>query len=207
MGTVLMVEGSDDQHVVKHICGTRGLGAIDLIHPYQGAPALLEGIGPRLKQSDLQCLGIMLDADESLAARWQAVASRLRAAGYAATPDFPDPNGTVLDSPDMQQLPRVGVWLMPDNQVEGILENFLQFLVPTGDPLFGHIEASVAAIGPEVCRFSELYRPKAKIHTWLAWQDDPGRPFGQAISKRYLDPTLPAANLFAGWLQRTFFVP
>lgn len=32
---VLMVEGPDDEHVVKHICGERQLGQIETIHPYQ----------------------------------------------------------------------------------------------------------------------------------------------------------------------------
>jgi hypothetical protein len=54
-------------------------------------------------------------------------------------------------------------------------------------------------------RFSDVRAAKARIHTWLAWQEEPGKPFGQAISARYLDPNLPAANTFATWLQRTFF--
>lgn len=33
---VLMVEGPDDEHVVKNICGQRQLGTIEIIHPYGG---------------------------------------------------------------------------------------------------------------------------------------------------------------------------
>ena len=83
---------------------------------------------------------------------------------------------------------------MPDNRVPGILEDFLRFLVPDGDPLFIHVEKSLNAIPFAHRRFNELRKPKAMIHTWLAWQEEPGRPFGQAISARYLDPHLPAAN-------------
>src|SRR5436190_24268592 len=30
---------------------------------------------------------------------------------------------------------------------------------------------------------------KALIHTWLAWQEKPGRPLGLAITARYFDAT------------------
>lgn len=203
---VLMVEGADDAYVVKHICGERHLGKIEMIHPYGGKEPLLDGIGVRLKESDLSALGILLDADTDLDARWQAVADRLKKAGYAAIPDSPSPHGTVIPTSIDSLLPQVGVWLMPDNRTPGILEDFLRFLVPDGDPLFSHVEQSLHAIPPEQCRFTELKKPKAKIYTWLAWQEEPGKPFGQAITARYLDPNLPAADIFADWLRRTFFL-
>lgn len=204
---VLMVEGTDDEHVVMHICGTRQLGKIETIHRYGGKDPLLEGIGARLKESDIAALGILLDADTDLQSRWQAVADRLAQAGYAGVPELPSSEGTVIESPADSLLPRVGVWLMPDNRVPGILEDFLRFLVPEGDPLFAHVEQSLDTIPHDLCRFDELKKPKAKIHTWLAWQDEPGKPLGQAITARYLDSHLPAADIFAGWLQRMFFTP
>jgi len=45
----------------------------------------------------------------------------------------------------------------------------------------------VSEIPVEERRFVESYATKALIHTWLAWQDDPGTPLGQAITKRYFD--------------------
>ncbi len=204
---VLMVEGPDDKHVVMHICGERKLGEIETIHPYGGKDPLLEGIGTRLKESDVIALGILLDADTDLQARWQAVTARLKQAGYADTPTAPAPDGTVISAPTNSLLPCVGIWLMPDNQANGILENFLHFLVPEGDALLPRVEHAINSIPPEQCLFSELKKPKARIHTWLAWQEEPGKPFGQAITARYLDPHLPAADIFAGWLQRTFFSP
>lgn len=54
---VLMVEGPDDEHVVKNICGTKGLGKIETIHAYGGKEPLLDGIAARLKESDITALG------------------------------------------------------------------------------------------------------------------------------------------------------
>jgi hypothetical protein len=94
---------------------------------------------------------------------------------------------------------------MPDNRVPGIIEDFLKFLIPDGDDLLTHVERSVDSIAPELRRFNELKYPKALIHTWLAWQEEPGHPYGQAIAARYLDARLPSADMLAGWLRRTFF--
>jgi len=202
---VLMVEGPDDVHVVKHICGQRQLGKIENIHAYGGIDPLIDGIGVRLKESSIEVLGIILDADSDVAARWQAVASRLKAAGYGNVPATPAADGTIIEAPTNSLLPRVGVWLMPDNQVSGILEDFLHFLVPEGDGLLVRIEQCIDSIPLEQRKFTNLKKPKALIHSWLALQEEPGKPFGQAISARYLDPNLPAANTFASWLRRTFF--
>lgn len=203
--TVLMVEGPDDEHVVKQICQQRHLGTIGKIHSYGGKDPLLEGIGARLKESDIRVLGILLDADTNLQARWQAVTARLNAAGYQRIPVSPDPEGTVLEPPGSSLLPRVGIWLMPDNRLAGILEDFLHFLIPEGDALLAHADRAIASIPAGQRRFPDGKGAKARIHTWLAWQREPGKPFGQAIAARYLDPGLPAADTFAGWLQRTFF--
>ncbi len=202
---VLMVEGPDDEHVVKNICGQRQLGTIECILSYGGKDRLIDGISVRLKQSEICALGVILDADTDLEARWQAVAYRLSIAGYTNVPAAPAPEGIVIDSPSNSLLPRVGVWLMPDNRTSGILEDFLLFLVPPGDGLLASVDQAIGSIPPDQRRFPELREAKARIHTWLAWQREPGKPFGQAISARYLDPNLPAASIFASWLQRTFF--
>lgn len=204
--TVLMVEGKDDQHVVMHVCGSRGLGKINVIHPYEGIEPLTDAISTRVKESDITALGILVDADTNLAARWQSVRQRLISSGYEAVPDLPEQDGTVIPAPDGSILPRVGIWLMPNNSVPGILEDFLAFLVPDGDPLFAHVEQALNTIPAASRRFTDLSAPKAKIHTWLAWQEEPGRPLGQAIAARYLDASLPSGDKFAGWLQRTFFL-
>jgi hypothetical protein len=150
-------------------------------------------------------LGIILDADTDLQARWQAVTARLQMAGYNSIPVSPVADGTVIESPLNSLLPRVGIWLMPNNLLPGILEDFLRFLVPDGDGLLAHADQAIDNIPVGQRRFSRAKTAKARIHTCLAWQEEPGKPFGQAISARYFDPNLPAANTFANWLQRTFF--
>ena len=91
---------------------------------------------------------------------------------------------------------------MPDNKTPGILEDFLQFLVPQPDSLMKHANTSVNSV-PEQ-RFTDLDRPKALMHTWLAWQEEPGKPYGTAITAKFLDPSQPQADILASWLKRLF---
>jgi hypothetical protein len=202
---VLLVEGPDDEHVVKALCGRRSVGVLDGIYPLGGKDALLEALPVRIKESDIQSLGVMIDADSDLRSRWQAVRDRLLQAGYSHVPASPAADGTVLNPPANTLLPRVGIWVMPDNNAAGILEDFLQFLVPAQSALFRHVDQSVATIPEDEVRFSPLDRPKALIHTWLSWQDEPGKPLGQAITARYLDAEVPEADSFVAWLKRLFF--
>ena len=94
---------------------------------------------------------------------------------------------------------------MPDNQVTGILENFLRFLVPHPNALFDYVRRSVANIPASERRFKLLKEPKAIIHTWLAWQREPGMPPGNAITARFLDPNVPEVDVLVSWLKRLFF--
>jgi hypothetical protein len=202
---ILLVEGIDDEHVLKHVCKTRGIPFLDEIKQQGGVEQLLEKFPVRLKESDIEAVGVIIDADTDLIARWQSLRERLAEAGYQSIPRSPDPEGTILFPPADALLPRVGVWIMPDNQTKGILENFLHFLVPKGDPLFDHARSSVASIPENERRFSELAQPKAIIHTWLAWQKEPGKPLGTAITARYLDPDVAQVDVLVSFLNRLFF--
>ena len=54
------------------------------------------------------------------------------------------------------------------------------------------------------CRFHKQHTVKAHLHTWLAWQEVPCRPIGQAIAKKYLDPEASHAQLFIQWIREIF---
>ncbi len=58
--------------------------------------------------------------------------------------------------------------------------------------------------GKQDCRFRPTYRIKAKIHTWLAWQKEPGKPLGQAITATYFNANAPHAQELIDWIRRLF---
>lgn len=203
---ILLVEGIDDEHVIKHIFGNRSLPKLDEIKEHGGVDRLLESVPVRLKASeDGDIVGVVIDADTDIHARWQSLRDMLIRLGYQSVAENPAPNGSIFDPPPNTLLPRVGIWLMPDNQSKGILEDFLRFLIPSDSLLFDHVSSSVAAIPDGEKRFSALAEPKALIHTWLAWQEEPGKPLGTSITARYLDPDVAQVDILIDWLKRLFF--
>ena len=64
--------------------------------------------------------------------------------GYPNVPESPSADGTVL--PATGSLARIGVWLMPDNESPGILEDFLARLVAGDDPLLPRAEKAVESL-------------------------------------------------------------
>jgi hypothetical protein len=139
-----------------------------------------------------------IDADLDLDRRWRQVQKALVAAGYRDAPEQPKPGGTIVHGPD---LPPAGIWLMPDKRLPGILEDFLAFLIPAGDPLLPRVDAFLDAIPGLERRFAAKDRPKARLHAWLAAQEQPGKPLGQAIQARYLDAEAAAVAPFLSWLR------
>jgi len=93
---------------------------------------------------------------------------------------------------------------MPNNTLPGILEDFVSFLIPDDDALWNKAKECVKQIPEQERRFSDLAQSKAYIHTWLAWQNEPGRPLGQAITNRYLDADAPNAKKLVNWICRLF---
>ncbi len=205
-GKMLMVEGTDDEHVLKHICGNRGIPHLDGVESHGNVEKLIESLGVRLKLSEEgDVIGVVVDADTDISSRWQSVRNRIIGVGYQEVPAQPSPDGTILYPPRGTLLPRLGIWIMPNNRTSGILEDFLRFLVPQPNILFDHAEGSVATIPEGEQRFKPLDETKAIVHTWLAWQEDPGRPFGTAITACFLDPNVPEVDVLVAWLKRLFF--
>ena len=120
----LLVEGNNDRHVVWALCEQHQVpqtfSVVIAREDNGGVEALLKSIPVRLKVSGLRALGIILDADQNLASRWAAVCERLRQAGYSDLPPNPEPNGSIIA---VDQMPRIGIWLMPNNNLPGMLEN------------------------------------------------------------------------------------
>ena len=201
---ILLVEGTDDEHVLKHICGNRGITRLDEVRTHDGAPDLLTAMVSQLQAStgEEDVIGVVIDADKDLGCRWRSVCGRFLQAGYTDLPLQPDPTGTIIEPSIDSPLPRAGVWIMPDNNAAGILEHFLRSLVPQQDILFAHATDIVESL--PVQGFGNNDKPKAVMHTWLAWQSTPGRPYGTAITAGFLDPNAPDADVLVSWLNRLF---
>ncbi len=197
----LLVEGDDDAQVLHHLLMRNTIHEQVTIKKKGGIQELLVSLRTELKGSGERRLGIIIDADTDIAVRWQALRDRLVAFGYNTVPQVPLSDGTILVE-DGQ--PVVGVWIMPNNKLPGMLEDFFSFLVPQGDPLWLMAEDVVQRVIGVERRFPPTQTIKAHLHTWLAWQEEPGKPMGQAITKRYLKAEAPHAQQLMTWIRQLF---
>lgn len=193
----LLVEGPDDAHLVKNLLREHHvvLNKEDIVECGGIATLLDESLPTHLKGS-YDAIGVIVDADAHLSSRWQAICDRLARRKYA-TPKEPPPDGLILRPPK----PLVGVWLMPDNTVAGTLEDFARHLIPEQDDLWPHATAAVSAI-PRPRRFPPTAERKAEIHTYLAWQHEPGTPLRLAVTKRYFQTDGSLAQRFVDWVRK-----
>ena len=203
----LLVEGQDDKFSVI------GLMEHHVLWPNEKNrwPVFVDAVGSvseilnttylrtKLKESNLEVLGVMIDADDEPAARWQS----FRSICAPAFPNLPlELPADGLIAHDASGL-RLGFWLMPDCSSGGMLETFLRHLVPeSANSLWRHAEASFTT----ACSLGALCRPvhadKARIHTWLAWQNPPGETPGHALTRKTLDPNAPTAMAFVSWFKK-----
>ena len=203
---ILLVEGNDDEDVVKHLWRTYTRQRVFEIKNKHGVEQVFEETDSTLVDgnSDI-CLGIVIDADLDLNEKWQRVMDILQRASYdlANIPPIPDAPGTVIKQ---EFKPIFGVWIMPDNQIErGYLEDFLSFLVPANDVTWEQAKKCIDNLQSKpFIRQNVNHTIKAEILTYLAWQKEPGKPFGAAIAERYLQPNTPEAQNFVNWLKRLF---
>jgi hypothetical protein len=212
---VLLVEGRDEELVLPRLCESRGINFNEssiFLKQKGGYTEILKGLKTDLKSAvaeGIDTIGIVIDADDSADSRWEAICGRLKQAGYDNIPVIPDKTGTVIPADDMNDLPAVGVWLMPDNEDKGMLETLMAWLIRdrATNPIWRFAEQTTNDIYENHQPFPENRKPKAMLHTWLAWQKKPGTPMAQAITATYLDAKSPAADDFIAWIKRLFQLP
>ncbi len=157
------------------------------------------------KTYDVSNIGIVVDADDNVNARWDALCNIAKGAGDCVFPTQPSQSGCITTIVRQKKPPiKLGIWIMPDNENGGMLEHFISDLIPDDNFLWQKAEADVIAI-PETERlFPSVHTQKAKIHTWLAWQKTPGRPMGIGITAGWFDHQSPLAQSFIAWIKELF---
>ena len=196
----MLVEGNDDFNVVWRIAE---ISEIPQFHIQQaaGIDNLLDRIESHVNFPGRRAAGILVDANDDLPTRWQAVSDRLAPLGITL-PQNPDPAGTII--PAQGRLPRIGVWLWPDNRNPGELEDFIISLIPQNDPIWPLSENYIDTIlARHLNEFTPGKKSRAQVHAWLAVREDPRR-MGQAIQYGDLNPNAPPFAAFATWLTRLF---
>lgn len=206
----LLVEGRDEQRLIPELIERNGIiwgntrdAAIVDIEEFDGIKNLLKAgvIEAEIKASGLQQLGILVDADDDPAIRWNSVRDRC----LKSFPNIPSElpaDGLIVEN---QAGLRLGVWILPDNQNSGMLESFLCGMVAeSGDTIYQHAVACVTNAKAMGAPFLPVHEEKARIHTWLAWQNPPGRQMHDAIIQKILIANSVSSRLFVEWFRRLY---
>jgi hypothetical protein len=197
----LLVEGNDDQHVIWALCVKFNLRQNFEVIDCKGIEKLYEQIPVRFKQSGINTIGIIVDADTNLQSRWTSLKGLLTKQGFTMPEELPA-EGLILSNADNK---RIGVWIMPNNNLNGMLEDFISFLVPKDDKLLPIVNATLQNLEDQkLNKYSITHKSKAAIHSWLSWQEDPGTPMGLGITKRYLTTNEETCLQLTNWLTALF---
>lgn len=93
---------------------------------------------------------------------------------------------------------------MPNNENNGMIEDFILDLIPSErfDYTKNVVEQAQKA---DMTTFKDSHKSKAVIHTYLAWQHEPGNQISIAIKKATIDTKNDLAKDFIDWLNKLFF--
>ena len=200
---VLLVEGKKDCRVVRALQEHHGIVDSFGIFQCNGEDGVLKRLNALIPAPESErpiVIGVLLDADTAaIGDRWRQLESKLIKHGYAL-PQAPEPMGTIVEHAPQ---PKIGIWLMPDNQATGMLEDFLLRTIDVK-----HVEVATIAVRQAkeagVATFREVHTSKATIHTYLAWQDEPATPLGLAITAHILSVECELCDNFVAWLRSLF---
>lgn len=190
-----------------------------------GVSNMIRKIPLQIKQIEKESLGIIADANgqdfNSPECPWQKIKSKLEEVlnlDDINLPEQPYREGLILRNVTLKEDPtstlHVGVWLMPNNESSGELENFFAGLIPESNPTWtlakeyiGQYMESMEQTEARQGSF-DTQNPykvsKAEVYAWLATRKKPGK-MGAAISQGYgLNFESELAQNFARWLEKLF---
>ncbi len=207
----LIVEGDQDKRVIPQLIEANGIAwgetketAIVYIESYGSDQFVDETfISTELKESGRTALGLIIDADNDFNARWASIKNACSKSIADLPEEIPESGLICLTTAGV----KFGVWIMPDNKTQGMLETFLMYLIPDeSESLWQHAQEAAQKAKDKGATFIDSHCDKAYIYTWLAWQDPPGRQLHNAVMERIFNPSHPKAQTFVSWFRQLYDV-
>jgi len=102
---------------------------------------------------------------------------------------------------------QAGIWIMPDNCNDGYVENFVIQSISAQQQLLADYAAQQTAIaeaggnGIPAIPTKPHHMDKAKVGTWLAWNDPPRMSLGAAHSNNFLNFNTGLGGDLSSWLK------
>ena len=199
----VLVEGVDDCHALLQLLCRHGVkfdaSSFETPH-FQNCGGITELLSLiPLTHKTYGRYAVIADANSEPETRWQQLRRKFGDVGVSIS-DAPNPDGVVVP----HEGKTIGIWMMPNNEDKGALEEFLVDLVPDGDRSWPYAERAVGKAMQLGAQIDKVDRLKARMHTWLAWQKEPGRPYGIAVKSKYFNHESPTALKFVNWFKGVF---
>ncbi len=193
----LLVEGESDRRFFTEICKTLGLSEIVTVvspkdaggpkNSKEGVFNILPPLLDQLPDARITRLAVVVDADSAANGSGykhviDKVENIVKPHGFTLASD---PVGGVLFQHD-DGLADFGLWVMPNNGDEGMLEDWIKSCVhPDENQLFAHAKTVVDTLPQK--KFKSIHISKAEVATWLAWQKQPGHGLYRAVEDQLID--------------------
>ncbi|MCP4131242.1 MAG: hypothetical protein GY754_09700 [bacterium] len=172
-------------------------------------PGLFDILMKNMNSGNLDHLGIIADADYvsggGFPKRWKTLTEALKIHGYRI-PDKPPKlpyTGSIFRH---QDLPPIGLWIMPDHAHNGMLEDFIlqniKLNIEDQKKLLEYAKESINKLPVKL--FSEYQDAKALVCTWLSWQKRPGQTLDVAVNGDLLNLESPEMKGLLKWLKDVF---
>jgi hypothetical protein len=218
---ILLVEGEADRGFLEQVCKKLNLNPeikiatpkdfqADYDNPLpngkQNVLNLLNDLLPDLidESPDIKRLAAIIDADYDIknGLGFQKTLNRIKE--IATDYDFNllenNNNGLIFKNGDLE----FGLWIMPNNQQEGMLEDFIRTCITSDEQeLFNKAAETIQTISAP--KFDKtIHLTKAEIATWLAWQKTPGHGFYVSVKDNLLQTDHALFQELEKWLKHIF---
>jgi hypothetical protein len=215
---LLLVEGMADKRFFEAVCKLQGLDTNVQVAPpmevgghYNSKEGVFNHLSVLIKQlgdGRLKRLGLVVDADykAEYGLGFERTVDRVTEIvtpfGFGLARNVGKPQGGLVFQ-HSDGLADLGLWVMPDNQKEGMLEDWIKdCIIQAEQLLFQHATKVIESLAQP--KFKSIHRSKAEVATWLAWQETPGHGLYYALKEQLLDPN---NTLFLGltsWLAHMY---
>ena len=189
---LFILEGKTDKVMVRSVLEKLNIRHVEF-KECNGIENLLRVFPVLIKESDMRSIGIIVDANNSLKGRWQSIRNKLIHSDLdIELPEVPCRHGTVQKFENQI----IGIWVMPDNQRSGALEDFVVELIPDDD----RWELACNFVKDAKDRGIPIRESKSQVYAWLSIVA-PGMRIGTAFKANKLELDTTNYKNFENWIK------
>lgn len=209
---ILFVEGEEDKKLFQSTSRSCGISLDVKCDPSGKGNAVLSFVAALKLQTSASRnrIGLVVDADflqngGGFLATQALINQKLKSINWSPLSQTPYSGFKTTDNKNNGV--QVGVWIMPDNLNDGYVENFvIQSISLDQQPLSNYavqqtILAAAGGNGIPTIPTKPHHLDKAKIGTWLAWNNPPRMSIGAAHSNNLLNFNAGIGSDLTNWLK------